>query len=169
MRLSDRIINAALPTPYLHLAGYMERYWIVPYLDRGSAGLDTDGTGPLPWRHRPFSRALQHLDVAVRVHHILRSDDDRAFHDHPWPYVTIVLRGGYVEVTPLYDDSGIYVGDRRVWRGPGSVLWRPARSLHRLEVESGQTAWTLFITGPKCQTWGFVDPARGKVPYRDWL
>src|ERR1700733_7651031 len=30
---------------------------------------------------------------SIRVHHWLHSDDDRAFHDHPWWFWTLVLRG----------------------------------------------------------------------------
>jgi hypothetical protein len=103
------------------------------------------------------------------VHHILRSDDDRAFHDHPWPYVTIILRGGYTEVTPEFDESGIYRGEARKWCGPGSVLFRKAKSWHRLELPVGKTAWTLFVTGKKQQRWGFMSNPAFKQDYREYL
>lgn len=174
----DWLINRAKRTPYFHLDGYMERYWLVPYNqvierkvpmahgDLRAARYEavfTDGTGPVIWR-RPFTRLLQKTGIAARVHHILRSDRGRAPHDHPWPYLTIILRGGYWE--HVYDEEGFW---RDVhWRGPGSVLFRPAKSLHKLEVQPGQTAWTLFITGRKQQTWGFKPPGAPKVPYYDY-
>ena len=34
---------------------------------------------------------------SVKLHHILRSDDDRDLHDHPWSFVSVILRGGYWE------------------------------------------------------------------------
>jgi hypothetical protein len=37
----------------------------------------------------------------VRLHHILRSDDDRALHDHPFSFTSLLLTGGYREVRPV--------------------------------------------------------------------
>lgn len=139
--LIDRLIKRAKRTPYSHIEGYMERYWLIPY---------------------------NRIGIAVRIHHILRSDHDRAFHDHPWRYLTIILRGGYTEVRPRYDRSGIYLGPTRRWYGPGSVIIRSARSWHRLELLSGETTWTLFITGPKRQGWGFRPNPTTKVPWRQY-
>lgn len=168
-RLVDWLIAWAMKTPYWHLEGYMNRYWILPFrFDRAERRkVDTGCYSIRPWRN-PAGWLLQRLGVAIRVHHILRSDDDRAFHDHPWSYLTIILRGGYVEVRPVFDKSGLYMGDSRKWYGPGSVLWRPAKSWHRLEVPAGQTAWTLFITGPYRQKWGFLVQPRAKVPYHEY-
>lgn len=161
-RLADRLIARAQRTPYFHLSGYMDRWWLVPY--RADLG---DGTGPVTWR-RPIAKLLQLFDIAIRVHIIKRSDSDRAFHDHPWPYVTVILRGGYWEVTPVFDASGLYQGDRRVWHGPGSVLFRDAKSWHRLELPQQATATTLFITGRWQQKWGFLPQPATKVYYKDY-
>lgn len=35
----------------------------------------------------------------IYLHKFLRDDDDRALHDHPWPWCSILLRGEYAEVT----------------------------------------------------------------------
>ena len=35
----------------------------------------------------------------VRFHHI-RTADPADFHDHPWDYVTTLVAGAYLEVTP---------------------------------------------------------------------
>lgn len=35
----------------------------------------------------------------IYLHKFLRDDDDRALHDHPWFWCSILLRGEYVEVT----------------------------------------------------------------------
>lgn len=167
------LIRRAQRTPYFHLPGYMERWWLVPYREALEYTVFTDrpcalpgnfkttaGTGPVSWR-RPIAWLLQRLDVAVRVHHILRSDAGRDPHDHPWPFVTIVLRGGYWE--HRFDAFGSFTG--RKWHGPGSVLFRRARDLHLLELPTGKTAWTLFITGRKQQTWGFKPEGAPKIPH----
>ena len=148
-QMPERIIRRAMRTPYVHLAGYMERFWLLRLGQRGGGQ-----SGPYPL-------------IGARVHHILRSDDDRHFHDHPWWYLTIILRGGYWEIRPVRVD-GVVTCVRRTWHGPGSILLRRAASWHRLELPEGQTAWTLFCTGPKVQHWGFL--VRGaKVHWREYL
>lgn len=166
-RLANFIIRAALNTPYFHLPGYMDRFWIVPFAKTKYPG--ADGCGLLNWRHYPIKWILQRLRVAVRVHHILRSDHDRAFHDHPWPYVTVILKGGYTEIAPVYDASGLYIGNKRTWYGPGSILFRRAKSQHRLELWEVETCWTLFITFGKAQAWGFFPNPHYKIRWQDYL
>ncbi len=148
--IADAIIRRAMRTPYTHLAGYMERFW---FLRIGSLG--EGESGPYPY-------------IGARVHHILRSDNDRHFHDHPWPFVTIILRGGYFEQRPTLNARGQVIGITETWHGPGSVLFRRARDLHKLVLPAGRTAWTLFCTGPKSQTWGFLVDGR-KVPWREYV
>lgn len=94
----------------------------------------------------------------VYFHEIVRSDDDRALHDHPWWNVSIILTGGYFEHTIAA--GGVHV---RRWRGPGSIKLRRAKAAHRLEV--GAPCRTLFITGPRMREWGFHCPEAG---WRHW-
>src|SRR5881392_3402104 len=35
----------------------------------------------------------------VYLHQFLRDDDDRALHDHPWDWCSVLLKGGYCEHT----------------------------------------------------------------------
>lgn len=90
----------------------------------------------------------------VYLHQILRSDDDRALHDHPWWNVSILLRGAYREVIPhpVYPRTTTH---KR--RSAGSIVLRRATALHRLEVARGPV-WSLFITGPRVREWGFACP-----------
>lgn len=168
------LINRAKRTPYFHLPGYMNRWWLVPYAQvikrkvvcPGFGQPDetaTDGTGPVDRRERPIAWRLQQRGIAIRIHEILRSDLGRDPHDHPWPYTTVILKGGYHE--HRFDDQGYLVSVK--WHGPGSILRRPANSWHKLILPEGTTTTTLFITGRKCQTWGFNTPD-GKVPYYDY-
>lgn len=107
----------------------------------------------------------------VFLHKLMRDDDDRALHDHPWPNVSILLRGEYVEVTP---DFGAMptpfarIADmplRRRHCGPGTIIARRAIASHRLELfDQTRPVWTLFIAFRRCREWGFHCP-RG---WRHW-
>ncbi|MCZ6507741.1 MAG: hypothetical protein O7A04_06815, partial [Acidobacteria bacterium] len=57
---------------------------------------------------------------SVKLHRFLRSDLDECLHDHPWPFASLILRGGYFEVTTI--------GMR--WHPAGSWLLRPAEHRH---------------------------------------
>lgn len=43
------------------------------------------------------------------IHKFVRSDEDRALHDHPWPFVVIPIWRGYVEhsehTSPMVGDT----------------------------------------------------------------
>lgn len=94
----------------------------------------------------------------IYLHRILKSDDDRALHDHPWTNASLILAGGYVERTSTT------VAHRRV----GDVVFRRAVTAHRLLVAPSTPAVSLFVTGPLLRTWGFHCP-RGWVPWRDFV
>lgn len=89
----------------------------------------------------------------IYLHKFIGSDDDRALHDHPWASFSICLKGVLYELTPAvaalgYDCSRITAGKMR---------YRPATYAHRLMLGS-ESAWTLFLTGPKIRSWGFLCP-----------
>lgn len=87
-------------------------------------------------------------------HKFCRSDYDRALHDHPWPFVSILLSGGYFEV----HDQTLDREQERFWRPRWSVLLRPAEWRHRVQLHHEQPVWTLMIVGRKCRRWGFFLP-----------
>lgn len=109
--------------------------------------------------------------LSARVHNIATPDLDRHFHDHPWNFVSLVLRGGYVERRPAQISPCFIPGTgeeygRDTFRGAGSISYRRACDRHRItEVE--KDTWTLVIYGPKIQWWGFYAP-EGKVYYRNY-
>lgn len=123
-------------------------------------------------KNRFFGKLLENC----YLHHILRSDDDRALHDHPWWNISIVLRGGYYEEMPLvsskdYRTEVEFFGrgyTRKEWRGVGSIIFRRATDIHRLEVPQYplEPTWTLFITGRKTREWGFWCPRKGFVHHK---
>lgn len=89
------------------------------------------------------------------LHKFLRSDYDRAMHDHPWSFISLVLTNGYYEHTA----SG------RRFRPPGSLNIRPAEWLHWVEIE--KPAWTLVFVRPKRREWGFLSSI-GWLPEKEF-
>jgi hypothetical protein len=65
-------------------------------------------------------------------------------HDHPWSFVTILLKGGYLE----------HHEENYIRRYPGEILYRPASWTHDVITPFGRS-WSLVITGPKKNNWGF--------------
>lgn len=109
---------------------YMQRWWIIPRND----------------------------EFNIYFHRILRNDDDRALHDHPWASFSILLRGTLREITqdgPRFIDKG-----GCTYRGPDFA--------HRLELVGNLPAETLFITGPRIREWGFHCP-KGWVQWTDFV
>lgn len=85
----------------------------------------------------------------VYLHRFLGSDDDRALHDHPWYSVSCVLKGRLIEHRA--DGSSQEIGR-------GKITLRSPKFQHRIELPQGESATTLFITGPVVRTWGFICP-----------
>lgn len=111
------------------------------------------GTEPRNW----IEAVTRHLPN-IYVHRFLRSDDDRALHDHPWWNASILLLGRYREHTIAA--GGVHHVTTRI---AGECNLRPARSAHRIEIDA--PCLTLFITGPKVREWGFHCPQG----WRHWL
>lgn len=118
---------------------------ILEKLGRRRVILDRIGQKPYLERYYLFLKDRKWFPFNVFLHKFIQGDPDE-LHDHPWPYFTLILRGGYWEVTP----------NGRFWRGPGSFRFSGAKSLHRVELEPGVNAWTLFCPGPKLREWGFI-------------
>lgn len=85
----------------------------------------------------------------IYLHHFMRSDDDRALHDHPWMNCSILLRGEYTEILPTIGGTTT----SRVLKA-GALAFRGPRAAHRVMLHDGP-AWTLFMTGPRVREWGF--------------
>jgi len=106
-------------------------------------------------RYYLFLKERERFLFNVFLHKFLRSDPDDV-HDHPWPYFTIILRGGYYEWIPQFDSAGRKFGEIGHWRGPGHFRVSSATSYHRIELDPDVTCWTLFMPGIKTRDWGFL-------------
>ena len=137
MKLTDKILN------WLDKHGrkriIMDREYSEPYLER----------------YYIFLKDRKKFPFNIFIHKFLKSDPDDV-HDHPWPYATLILKGGYYEWIPGFNKEGIKTCEVRKWRGPGHFrICRPS-SYHRIELHPEVTAWTLFMPGPQVHEWGFL-------------
>lgn len=137
--IANAIINYSKKEPYLHIGGYMNRWWVFnPY--------ELDHT-----------KSRWGLPFSIRVHHILREDLGRDQHDHPWNARTIILKGWYIENRMGY----------RVTRNKGDTASLKATDYHHIEQVSPGGVYTLFFTGPYKHTWGFLVNGT-KVPHNEY-
>src|SRR5579859_4740726 len=86
----------------------------------------------------------------IYLHKFCRSDYERALHDHPWPFLSIILRGGYWEI----HDQTIDGKQTEVYQAPGRVLLRPAEWRHRVVLRDGKPSWSLILVGRRVRRWG---------------
>lgn len=103
--------------------------------------------------------------------HNIRGSDEPTYHDHPWPYFTIILSGGYWEHTPIIDAEGIVIADSKKWYGPGSFRYAAPSHFHWLELGPTST-WTLFFRFKRVQEWGFLpmwSHVKDKIHWKKWI
>jgi len=124
-------------------------------LGRKRVIMDRVNNEPYLERYYLFLKERKRFPFNIFIHKFLKGDPDDV-HDHPWPYATLILKGGYYEWVPEFDGKGQMVGQRRYWRRPGHFrICRPT-SYHRIELAPDVTAWTLFMPGPHVREWGFL-------------
>lgn len=115
-----------------------------------------------PWRGVPKGPLTRFFLVNTRwlgvyLHRLDRPDADRECHDHPWSFVSVVLRGGYLEERRRRGGGW----RAREWRGRFSVAARQYSDAHRIAGIAPGT-WTLILRGRDRRTWGFyIEDATG--------
>ena len=142
----DDLITLAMRTPYSHLPGYMNRYWLFnAYEDRFGKQI----------KRKWWMVGLP----SIRIHHILRADDDRHPHNHPWWNArSIVLLRGYTELRP---------GQQIHERNEGDTYTLDEKEYHMIASVPIDGAWTMFITWQYCGGWGFLVDGR-HVMWKDY-
>lgn len=107
---------------------------------------DRQDTEPYLLRYYLFIKDRDYFPFNFFLHKFLKSDPDD-LHDHPWPFITIILYGGYWEHT---------IDGRKTWWGAGTFRYASSETFHRVELDPNYPdVWTLFIPGPKQREWGF--------------
>lgn len=124
-------------------------------LGRKRIVMDRVSNQPYLERFYLFLQDRDDFPFNIFLHKFLKSDPDDV-HDHPWPYCTLILRGGYYEWVPEFDSQGNKIREIAKWRAPGHFRFCSASSYHRIELKPGVTCWTLFMPGPKQRDWGFL-------------
>lgn len=81
---------------------------------------------------------------SIRLHHWIGSDDNRYPHNHPWWFISCVLKGRLIEILPN--------GSKAI-RKVGSIQFFPSQHLHCVKADN---CWTLLITGKQKYKWGFL-------------
>ena len=117
--------------------------------DRKRIIMDRQCNAPLLTRYYLFLKDRKRFPFYAFLHKFHKGDPGDV-HDHPWPYFTLILAGGYYEWV-LSGNCQI-----RKWRGPGHFRFCSANSYHRIELKEGVTPWTLFMPGPQTREWGFL-------------
>lgn len=116
---------------------------------------------------------------SMRIHHWIKSDDDRYFHDHSADLLSIVLKGHYWNVKPLFNNKnpneeifhidngkkytinqkpcyveGIFNSWHNFFHMRDSIWFSKAEDRHYLRIPEGG-AWTLMFEGKPRHKWGF--------------
>jgi hypothetical protein len=141
---------------------YLSRYYLLGRPTRTSGGEPFDEKG------NPYKDTVwPHGGWGLYLHKFHRGDDDKALHSHPWAWaVSLVLAGGYYE--DRRNNETLEIGRR--WVGPGSVNVITQNDYHRVDLSNRQTCWSLFLAGPKVDSWNFWDPKTARtVHWREFI
>lgn len=92
---------------------------------------------------------------SLRIHHFLRSDDKRFFHDHAWDFWTFILKGYYFDVSEK----------KRVLRNKWRLYKVKAEHAHYVDVPYGG-CWTLVFCKKPRRKWGFWVEGNFKRPLK---
>ena len=90
---------------------------------------------------------LQVGDKTLYMHHLLRADEDRHCHDHPWDFRSLILKGGYEAMDPT--------GETKTFT-PGSLYKMKAVGEYHRISRLLEPTWTLVLVSPRSHLWGYL-------------
>ena len=90
-------------------------------------------------------RLLKTPIMRLYLHQILESDKDGDLHCHPWSFVSLILKGHYVERRP---------DDVLTQCKPGTIFHRKATDVHCID-EVVKPTWTFVSAYGKRREWGY--------------
>lgn len=94
-------------------------------------------------------RIIQTPWCALYLHRMDGPDSRPTLHDHPWSFVSLILRGGYVEMRQdKHTMTPRIVERRRV-----NVMRRA--DAHYIRDLLRVPTWTLLLVGARRRTWGY--------------
>lgn len=137
----------------------------------------------VPFLYRYHLFTLGNDGPGMCIHRFVKSDPDRGYHDHPWSHaVSFILCGGYSErilINPPKDTLEVEIKDTskdtldvekeekkeevkstkyiEKWRGRWTFNYlNGKKTFHRVMIEEGKDAWTLFAFQKRSKTWGMI-------------
>ncbi len=149
---------------------YLTRFYVLgrPHSEGVGSAFDARGN--------PLSDRWPRLPVHIFLHKFHKGDSARELHNHPWAWAfSIVLAGGYREerrsVHPF--EGGVprrYRVSARAFP-PLSINVLHAYDYHRVDLlEEKKGCWSIFVAGPRTQSWGFWNRDTGKfTPWREFV
>jgi len=89
------------------------------------------------------------------IHRFVKSDPERGYHDHPWnKAISFILCGGYTErIVDETNENGYVSHERNRW---SFNFLNGKDKFHRVMINEGQDAWTLFAFQKRSKTWGMI-------------
>ena len=91
---------------------------------------------------------------SIRLHHWLRSDDNRYFHDHACDLISTIIKGYYYNVVPINPNKPDVKKCHKIKARTFKPWKAKATDKHYLEIPKGG-AWTVLLQGRPYHKWGF--------------
>lgn len=103
-------------------------------------------------------RVVQTPWFGLYLHRLDGPDPRPTLHDHPWPFLSVVLRGGYVErrLNPMTMTVAEDHQIRHVNRARSGMA-------HSIRYLLRQPTWTLLLVGARRRTWGYWEETEPPV------
>lgn len=110
---------------------------------------DYDGEGNYLTRYR----IIQTPRFSLYLHRFDGPDPRATLHDHPWNFVSLILRGGYIERRLNTHDRS--VNEHHAVRRVNLIRTHDAHAITSL---LRVPTWSLLLVGARRRTWGYWEP-----------
>jgi len=122
----------------------------------------------VPFLYRYHILMLTKNGPGICIHRFVKSDPDRGFHDHPWSYAcSWILSGEYKERILITDGMSKKQIRDHVFNMSNYQSFTRSRfhinclhgknAFHRVMIDPGKEAWTIFFFTRRSKTWGMID------------
>lgn len=109
---------------------------------------------------------LKGLPFDAVLHHF--TDADKGYpHDHPFSFMTFILKGGYIERVYTINKNGTWTSEL-VHHYPGDSHLVIANHIHKIEELPTGECWTLILPFPKLKDSGFYRFEENSILFRYW-
>jgi hypothetical protein len=84
----------------------------------------------------------------IYLHQILRADEDGHLHDHPYDFVSLIIKGGYIEQV---DSGKVFFRNRKLL----SAVYMPATGIYHKIYKLHAPTWSLVFASNRKHHWGY--------------